>query len=260
MSEVIQLAAATVVRGGVPVLDRIDWTVRTGERWVVLGPNGAGKSTLLDMVATAVHPTRGQVKLLGETLGLVDLFSIRPMIGVVSPRSATLIPDGESVLDAVMTAAWARSGRWREEYADEDVERAHFLLQVMGVVSLADRAVGTLSDGERKRVLIARALMPNPELLLLDEPAAGLDLGAREALVERLSVLAKEPTGPVQVLITHHVEEIPPGFDHAILLRDGQAMASGLTESVLTDENVTKTFDVPLTVRRVFGRYWAFAD
>ncbi|MCB0917483.1 MAG: ABC transporter ATP-binding protein [Actinobacteria bacterium] len=257
--EVIRTEAATVAFDGTVVLDRLDWTVQEEERWVILGPNGAGKTSLLNMLSTNSHPTRGNVSVLGNELGLVDVFDLRPLIGVVSPRTTSLIPSTEPVRDVVMTSAWAITGRWRESYEDDDLNRADELMRVMGVGHLADRAFSTLSDGEKKRALIARALMPNPELLLLDEPATGLDLGAREALVQRLSVLAGDRSAPVQVMITHHVEEIPAGFTHAMLLRDGQVVAAGQIDATLTDENLTKTFDIPLSVSKVFSRYWAFA-
>ena len=169
------------------------------------------------------------------------------------------IPKSEKVRDLIVTAVWAITGRWRETYDAMDLERADGLMSTLGIMDLASREFCTLSDGERKRALIARALMPDPELLLLDEPATGLDLGAREALISRLSVLAQDPTAPVQVMITHHVEEIPPGFTHALLLREGHVVAQGPIDSVITDENLSETFGLALSVRKVFARFWAFA-
>ena len=259
MATVVQTESATVVRGDRAIVDDVTWTVRTDERWVVLGPNGAGKTSLLDLLATNSHPTSGSVEILSEPLGLTDVFSLRPAIGVVSTRTTSLIPAREAVQDVVITAGWSIAGRFREAYEPVDVARARELLDVMGVGHLATRRFGTLSDGERKRVLVARALFPNPEILLLDEPAAGLDLGSREGLVERLGRLAADPEAPVQIMITHHVEEIPPNYTHALLMRDGAVLEQGEIDLVLTDENLTKTFDVPLSVRRVFNRYWAFA-
>ncbi len=259
MTTVVRTAAATVRRGDRDIVADVTWTVDTDQRWVVLGPNGAGKTSLLDLLATSSHPTSGTVEILGEPMGLTDIFALRPAIGVVSGRTASLIPERELVSDVVMTAGWSVAGRFREEYASMDVDRAAHLLDIMGIEQLAQRRFGTLSDGEQKRALVARALFPDPEMLLLDEPAAGLDLGSRESLVERLGDLAADPAAPVQVMITHHVEEIPPGYTHALLMRDGRVLEQGQIDQVLTDENLTRTFDVPLSVRRVFNRYWAFA-
>ncbi|MCH9815571.1 MAG: ABC transporter ATP-binding protein [Actinomycetia bacterium] len=259
MVEVVRSAAATVRYDEQTALDRLDWAVQSEERWVVLGPNGAGKTTLLDILATSRHPTSGEVTILGEQLGLVDVFGLRPLIGVVSGATANLIPDTEDVTSVIITAGWAIAGRWRELYEEMDIRRASELMDMMGIKHLAERRFGSLSDGERKRALIARALMPDPELLLMDEPASGLDLGARESLVGRLSVLAQDGNAPVQIMITHHVEEIPPGFTHALLLRDGEVIAKGQIDGVITDENLSRTFGLPLSVRKVFGRFWAFA-
>jgi len=168
------------------------------------------------------------------------------------------IPEHEPVRDVIITAGWAVSGRHGEDYDDVDLKRCDELLYFMGVSHLADRELVTLSDGERKKVLLARALFANPELLLMDEPAAGLDVGARENLLGRLSAIAQDPTAPVQVMITHHVEEIPAGFSHAALLRGGRIVAKGPIDAVLTDENLSRTFDTPLLVSKVFSRFWAF--
>ncbi len=258
MSTVIRLDSATVVRGGRPILDNVTLEVGSGERWAVLGPNGAGKTTMLDLMSTRIHPTSGTVAVLGEALGLVDVFELRPLIGVVSSRSSDHVPASEPVRDVIITAGWAVSGRYWETYDDIDLKRCDELLHLMGLEDLADRRLGTLSDGERKKVLLARALFPNPELLLMDEPAAGLDMGARESLLGRLSAIAQDPTAPVQVMITHHVEEIPAGFSHALLLRDGHMLASGPIDTVITDENLTAAFGTPLLVSKVFSRFWAF--
>lgn len=259
MATVVRAVDATVRRGERNIVDHVTWTVETDQRWVLLGPNGAGKTSLIDLIATSAHPTSGTIEVLGQPLGLTDVFGLRPSIGVVSSRTTALIPERESVRDVVMTAGWSIAGRFREQYDDVDVARAMQLLDVMGIGHLAIRKFGTLSDGEQKRALVARALFPDPELLLLDEPAAGLDLGSRESLVERLGGLAADPAAPVQIMITHHVEEIPPGYTHALLMRDGRVLEQGQIDQVLTDENLTRTFDVPLSVRRVFNRYWAFA-
>lgn len=244
----IEFAGVSVVRGGKRIVDDIDWRVAEGDRWVILGPNGAGKTTLLALAATRLHPTSGVASVLDELLGLTDVFELRPRIGVSSANLAQQIPDDERVVDVVRTGAYAMLGTWREEYESIDTARALRLLEAWGAGQLADRRFGTLSEGERKRVQIARAQMPDPELLLLDEPAAGLDLGAREDLVTRLAQLAADPTAATLVLVTHHVEEIPSGMTHAMLMRDGRITAQGPIADVLTDANLSTTFGLPLRV------------
>jgi iron complex transport system ATP-binding protein len=233
--------------------------VELDERWVVLGPNGAGKTTLLNLAAGRLHPTSGVAHVLGERIGRTDLSELRTRIGLSTAALADRIPGDERVHDVVVTAAWSVVGRWRESYDAMDEARSRGLLGQLGVAGLADRAYGTLSEGERKRVQIARALMTDPELLLLDEPAAGLDLGGREDLVSRLAELAHDPDAPALVLVTHHVEEIPPGFTHALLLREGTIVAQGLLGDTVTSEQLSKTFDVPLTVDRSGDRFTARA-
>src|SRR5690606_37406006 len=203
-------------------------------RWVVVGPNGAGKTTLLQIAAALMHPTVGKAEILEEELGRTDVFELRPRIGLASSSIADKVPAGEQVIDLVLTASYAILGRWREEYDSTDVSRAVALLEALGCGDLLRRTFGTLSEGERKRVQIARALMPDPELLLLDEPAAGLDLGAREQLVARLSALADDPAAPTMAMVTHHVEEVPEGFTHALLLRGGGVVAQGKVDEVFT--------------------------
>ena len=251
--------SATVVRGGRPIVDRVDWRVAEDERWVVLGPNGAGKTTLLQMAGALMHPTSGRVEVLGEALGSVDVFDLRPRIGLASAALAERIPGDEVVGDVVLTAAWAVTGRWREEYDGTDTSRARAVLEMVGAAALAPRRYGTLSEGERKRVQIARALMTDPELLLLDEPAAGLDLGAREELVTRLGSIATDRWAPAQVLVTHHVEEIPAGFTHVLLLREGRVVTAGPIHEVLTGRSLSETFGTRLRAGQVRGRYWARA-
>jgi iron complex transport system ATP-binding protein len=256
---VIAVDRATVSRGGANLLHEISWSVELDERWVVLGPNGAGKTTLLNLASARLHPTRGTVTVLGERLGRVDLSELRTRVGLSTVALHDRIPADERVQDVVVTASWGVVGRFRERYDDLDVGRARALLEQMGVASLAERTYGTLSEGERKRVQIARALMTDPELLLLDEPAAGLDLGGREDLVRRLAELAADPDAPALVLVTHHVEEIPPGFSHALLLREGTVVAQGLVGETITSENLSKTFGLPLLVTTSGGRFTARA-
>jgi iron complex transport system ATP-binding protein len=255
----LQLASVTVRRGQKVLLDKVDWTVEEDERWVILGPNGAGKTTLLQLAAASMHPTSGVVAIFGERLGAVDVFELRPRIGLSSASLAQRIPPGELVIDVVVSAGYAVIGRWREAYGRLDVRRARMLLTRFGVGDLGDRTYGTLSEGERKRVQIARALMTDPELLLLDEPAAGMDLGGREDLLRRLSVFALDADAPAMVLVTHHVEEIPVGISHAMLLRDGAVVAQGLISDVLTYEHLSATFGLPLSVEPAGGRYFARA-
>ncbi|MDN5700838.1 MAG: ABC transporter ATP-binding protein, partial [Kocuria sp.] len=246
MSAVLELVDVSVVRGEKTLLDSVDWTVQDGERWVILGPNGAGKSTLLSIAAARLHPTTGMVDILEEILGAVDVFELRPRIGVSSATLATQIPNAETVRNVIVTAAYGVTGRWREEYDEFDDARAVELLESWGLAELAERRFGTLSEGERKRVLIARALMTDPELLLLDEPAAGLDVGGREKLVARLDELAKDPASPAIVMVTHHLEEVPDGFTHAMLLREGKVVAAGPVGQVMTQKNLSETFNLPL--------------
>jgi iron complex transport system ATP-binding protein len=257
MATVLELAGVTVRRGQATLLDEVDWEVEEDERWVILGPNGAGKTTLLQVASAQLHPTSGVAGILEEVLGTVDVFELRPRIGLTSAALAERIPRAETVRDVVVSASYGVVGRWREEYDALDHERAAQLLEELGVKHLADRTFGTLSEGERKRVQIARALMTDPELLLLDEPGAGLDLGGREDLVSTLSVLANDADSPATVLVSHHVEEIPPGFGHALLLREGRVVAAGLVDDVLTEDNLAATFGMPFVLHKEGGRWSA---
>ena len=254
---VVHLANVTVRRGRTNLLHGLDWAVELDERWVVLGPNGAGKTTLLRIAGAELHPTSGKVHVLGERIGRTDVFELKPRIGLCSSALAVRVPPEEKVTDVVISAGYAVLGRWREKYDKLDTARAEELLDALGIAHLGDRLFGTLSEGERKRTLIARALMTDPEMLLLDEPAAGLDLGGREDLVARLSTLAMDPDAPAMVLVTHHVEEIPPGFTHALLLREGEVVAQGLLDDVITAANLSATFGQELLLDRSDGRFWA---
>ncbi|WP_374118757.1 ABC transporter ATP-binding protein [Allokutzneria sp. A3M-2-11 16] len=255
---VVRMDGVGVRRARTSLLRKVDWRVELDERWVVLGPNGAGKTTLLKLAGADMHPTTGQVNVLGEKIGRTDVFELRPRIGFCSAALAARVPGEEQVRDLVVSAGYAVLGRWREQYDSMDTDRADELLKAMGIAHLGDRTFGTLSEGERKRTLIARALMTDPELLLMDEPAAGLDLGGREDLVMRLSALAMDPDAPAMVLVTHHVEEIPPGFTHAMLLREGGVVAQGLLTDVLTERNLAETFGQDLALQRSGDRYFAW--
>jgi iron complex transport system ATP-binding protein len=253
----VDFRRVTLRRGGRVLVGPVDWQVELDERWVVIGPNGAGKTSLLRMAAAMEYPSSGVAMVLGERLGRVDMAELRQRVGLSSSALAQRIPDDERVRDLVVSAGYAVLGRWRERYDDMDYLRAVDTLESVGAEHLADRTYGTLSEGERKRVLIARSLMTDPELLLLDELAAGLDLGGREDLVARLADLAADPDSPALVLVTHHVEEIPPGFSHCLILAEGQVLAAGLLADTLTAENLSAAFGQSIAVDSIDGRYFA---
>lgn len=254
---VLELRDVSVVRGNRTILGPLTFAIRPGERWVVLGPNGAGKSTLLQILATRFFPTTGSVHVLDKQMGKVDLAELRTRIGICGALISEDIPDDEVVRDVVLTAAYAILGRWNEAYDLWDESRAVALLTTFGVRDLADRKYGTLSEGERKRVQISRALMADPELLLLDEPAAGLDLGGREDLLRRFSIFASDPLAPASILVTHHIEEIPAGTTHALILKDGGIAVSGPIGDVITSEHVSAIFGLPISVVREGDRFFA---
>ncbi|MPZ72902.1 MAG: ATP-binding cassette domain-containing protein [Nitriliruptorales bacterium] len=240
------------------MLTGVDWRVGSGERWVVLGPNGAGKSTLLHIAATYRFPTRGQVFVLGHRLGKVDLRQLRRDIGYTSAELERMVDDRMSVVDTVLTGSRAHLAIWRETYDDHDRRHATSLLADLGLAGMEDRVLATLSQGERRRAQIARALMAQPQLLLLDEPAAGLDISGREHLLAVLADLAAGSLAAI-VFVTHHAEEIPPGFTHALLLRDGGIVEAGPINQVLTDRSLSACFNLPLEIEYHEGRYGARA-
>lgn len=260
MTSVVQFQNVSVVRDGKVIVDDVTWTVGDDERWVIIGPNGAGKTTLLMLAAAHEHPTDGVVTILGEQLGEGDVFGLRPRLGFASTAMARQIPPTETVVNVVMTAAWAVTGRWNEQYESVDEERARRVLSEWKLDRLADRRFGTLSDGEQKRTMIARAVMTDPEILLLDEPAASLDLGSREELVRLLGDFANSPTAPVMIMVTHHLEEIPPGFTHALVLTDGHVHAAGPISATLDSQTLSSAFGIPITVSRFAGRFAARGD
>ncbi len=257
---VLSLEEVTVRRGDSNILGPLSLTLKMGQRWVILGPNGAGKSTLLQLIATRIYPTTGRAQILDQQMGDVDLFELRTRIGLVAANSTTGIPDEELVRDVVLTAAYAISGRWNESYDLWDESRAIALLTTFGVRALGDRRYGTLSEGERKRVTIARALMVDPELLLLDEPTSGLDLPGREDLLSRFAEFANDPTSPASIIVTHHLEEIPPGTTHALLIANGKIAYAGEINEVLTTERVSEVFNYPLNVSKEGSRFFARAN
>jgi len=253
----IDFADVSLRRGGRVLVGPVTWQVELDERWVVIGPNGAGKTSLLRIAAAMEFPSAGRATVLGERLGRADMGELRQRVGLSSSALAERVPDDEIVRDLVVSAGYAVLGRFRERYEQVDYDRAVDTLESVGAEHLADRSYGTLSEGERKRVLIARALMTDPELLLLDEPAAGLDLGGREELVARLADLAADPDAPALVLVTHHVEEIPPGFSHCLILSEGGVVAAGLLPDTLTPENLSAAFGQSIAVDSADGRYFA---
>jgi len=259
MSAILELSDISVRRGDRVILGPLNWQVLEGERWVILGPNGAGKTTLLQICSSLIHPTTGEINILGEKLGKVDVFELRTRIGLTSSALVEQLPPDELVMDVVLTAAYAMLGRWQEKYDLWDESRAMALLTALGVRELGERLFGSLSEGEKKRVQIARALMADPELLLLDEPASSLDLGGREDLLRRIKSLSKDPLAPATVIVTHHIEEIPVGTTHALLLREGAVVAQGEVASVITDQNLTQAYGLAITVQTEGGRFFARA-
>lgn len=248
MLEILDLQDVTVRRGASEILSNVSWRVSAGERWIVMGSNGAGKTSLMQVCSGFMHPTTGNAKILGYELGRTDVRELRTLVGISSAAVVALLPPQETVLDSILTSAYGISGRWRERYDQVDRDRAYALMADWGLTNFANRRIGNLSEGERKRVQIARALMCDPELLILDEPAAGLDVGGREDLISRLAALAAEENSPSLILVTHHVEEIPPNFTHALLLKSGQVSARGELPEVIASEPMSIAFGLPLAV------------
>ena len=257
MTSVLRLDDVSLHRGTTQILTHVSWSVDEGQHWVVLGPNGAGKTTVSRLAAARLFPSSGTVDVLGERLGRVDVSELHPRIGLCSFALAQNVPASETVLSIVLSSAYGRIGVWREEYDDFDVERSRALLGALGASALVERSWGSLSSGERKRVEIARALMPDPELLILDEPASGLDVAGRELLLAALSEIIAAPGSPSMLLVTHHLEEIPVGFTHALALRDGRIQGSGPLPEVLTAATMSATFGLPLEISLDRGRYAA---
>ena len=255
----VALRGVTVRREGVPVLDGIDWRVNRSERWVVLGPNGSGKTTMLSVAGARLWPTSGRVEVLGSELGRVDVRTLRPRVALVSGAVTRQLRADVTAREVVASGRYGALETWWHTYGAADWERADALLAQGGVRGIADRSFGVISEGERQQVLLARALMSDPELVLLDEPFAGLDLGARERLLMRLRALASDNGSPPVVLVTHHCEEIPPGFTHGGLMRAGRLIAAGPLRDVITSQHVSACFDVAVAVGCNDERWWSRA-
>ena len=256
-AERLHFAGVTHVRNGRTILSDIDWTVRAGERWVVLGPNGAGKTTLLSLAAARQVPTRGHLEILGARVGAVDIREIRPSIGLVSRKLASAFPRGVSALDVVVTGSDASLRLWRQEFTADVLGRARELLTLVDCAQLADQPFELLSDGERLRVLIARALLPRPRLLVLDEPAANLDLAGHERLMRVLERLPETDASAAVIVVTHRIEEIPATMTHAALLVDGRIQQQGPIDDVVASEPLSRAFSFPVSIKRIDGRFVA---
>jgi iron complex transport system ATP-binding protein len=255
----LELDEVSLVRDRRTIVDQVSWTVQPHERWVLLGRNGSGKTSLVRIAALQVHPSSGTVRVLGEQLGRTDVRTLRTRIGLASPALADLFRADLTPVEIVMTARYAALEPWWHTYDDADRSRARELLERLGCRHVADQRFALLSSGERQRVLLARTLMTDPGLVLLDEPTAGLDLGGREELVAGLGELVSDPMSPATVLVTHHVEEIPTGFTHAMLLADGRVLAAGPLERTLTPEGLSACFGLELDLKHHDGRWTARA-
>jgi iron complex transport system ATP-binding protein len=256
---VVALEGVSVRRQGFEVLRAVDWRVDAAHRWVILGPNGSGKTTLLQVASARLWPTAGSVEILGARLGRVDVRTLRPRVALVSGAVTRQLRADLSARDAVASGRYGALETWWHRYTDDDWAQADRLLARGGVADVADRPFGVISEGERQQVLLARALMGQPELVMLDEPFAGLDLGARERLLVHLADLASDPEGPPVVLVTHHCEEIPPGFTHGALMRRGELVAAGPLGEAITSDAVSACFGVAVKVGRSDGRWWSRA-
>ena len=259
MTEVVGIHDVSVFRSGTALLDAVEWQVNRGDRWVVLGPNGSGKTTLISVAATYLWPSRGRVSILGQAVGTVDVRELRKRIGLVSASLQARIPPQLTALDVVVAGATGAIAPWWDRHGRDTEKHAAELLDVVGCSAIRDRRFELLSSGEKQRVQIARALILDPALLLLDEPAAGLDLGAREQLAVLLAALNGRPGLAATVVVTHHVEEIAPGTTHALVLRSGRVVAAGNVAETLTGPVLTDAFGLRLRVHRVGDRFTAQA-
>jgi iron complex transport system ATP-binding protein len=252
-----RLEGVSVIRDGVVILDDVDFEVRRSERWVILGPNGSGKTTLLSVLGMRLLATRGTVEVLGQRAGHTDARTMRRRVAFVSQAVLRQLRPTMSTLEAVISGRHAALETWWNEYTEQDFEKARELLEGARLAAREDVDFGLLSEGERQQVLLARSLMADPEMLLLDEPAAGLDLSARERLVTRLAALASDPRTPPMVLVTHHTEEIPPGTSHVALMRNARVERRGPIRDVLVDDSLSGCFGTDLHVEIVGERWFA---
>jgi iron complex transport system ATP-binding protein len=257
MQTLVSMKNVSVIRSGKRIIDDLTWDVHLGERWVVIGPNGAGKSTLLSLLSSYLYPSAGELDVLGKAFGKSDITDLKIRVGMTSASLMALIPEDEKVEDIVLSSAYAVFGRWHEEYDPWDESRSSALLAALGVKHLRGRSFETLSEGEKKRVMIARALMPDPEILLMDEPAAGLDLGGREDLLERIASFSMDPQSPVTITVTHHLEEIPKGSTHLLVLKQGKVFAQGEIQETLTSSMLSDLYGQELQLGVNQGRFFA---
>lgn len=255
MPPALDLHVETFTRDGVDILRDIRWQVMPGEHWVVLGPNGAGKSSLLSIVAGYEWPSRGRVAVLGETYGKCDMRALKERIGWVSSALFEWLPARQSARQVAATGIHATIGNWHE-LSTQDLIRADDALRSIGAYAFRNKRYGVLSQGEKQRVMIARALVTKPDLLILDEPCAGLDPGTRERLINDVDRLCAKAKGPTLILVSHHVEEIPTHGTHGLLLKDGRVLAAGPLSEVLTDELLSQLYEHPCQLRSANGRYW----
>lgn len=255
MPPALDLHVETYTRDGVDILRDIRWQVMPGQHWAVLGANGAGKSSLLSIVAGYEWPSRGRVAVLGETYGQCDMRALKERIGWVSSALFGRLPARQSARQVAATGIHATIGNWHE-LSSQDLIRADDALRSIGAYSFRNKRYGVLSQGEKQRVMIARALVTKPDLLILDEPCAGLDPGARERLITDVDRLCAKRDGPTLILVSHHVEEIPAHATHGLLLKDGRNLAAGPLRDVLTEDQLSELYDYPCKVGMDNGRYW----
>lgn len=257
MSFALSLDNAQLVTANTRILDNVTWASAPSQHWVILGPNGAGKTSLVRAASGRLRLTSGHAQLDGVDVDTIPPAELATRVSLMSASSAAAILSGQSVKDLVRTAAWGISVHHGETYDPEDNTRAMDLLDAFGIAHLAERAFRTLSEGEAQRVLLARSLMSDPEILILDEPSAGLDLGARELLIGALEEIMCANNAPQLILVTHQLEEIPAGITHAALMARGSLLASGPIEDVITGATLSTAYELPLAAGKTSGRWWA---